>query len=113
MPGWTAAFKAIPWMEVIAAAPVVARGARKLWADIRPVQGGGAGREERMTALEDQVAGLGKDLGEAAKVIQSLVEQQGRLLEAVAILRARVRALFVAVAALAVGWIGLAVWIAR
>src|SRR6185503_13779578 len=109
MPGWTAAFRAIPWMEVIAAAPVVARGARKLWADIRPVTGNGTGREDRLAALEDQVAGLGKDLGEAAKLIESLVEQQGRLLEVVAILRARVRALVVAIAVLAVAWIGLAV----
>ena len=35
MAGWLTAFKVIPWGDVIAAAPTVARGAKKLWDSIR------------------------------------------------------------------------------
>jgi hypothetical protein len=116
MPGWVAAFKAVPWAEVIAAAPVIARGARKLWGSIRHSPDAaeeGAGPEERLRALEAQVADLRKDLTEAGELIGSLAEQHARLVEAVGILRARVRSFLVILAVLAFGWIGLVLWIWR
>ena len=113
---WVAAFKAIPWVELIAAAPVVARGAKKLWAGIRhsPEDAKeGADSEERLRVLEEQMADLRKDLAHAGEVIGSLVEQHARLVEAVGILRARVRALFVVLVVLVVAWGIWALWIAR
>src|SRR5688572_8962236 len=97
---WVAAFKAIPWVELIAAAPVVVRGAKKLWAGVRqnPEDAEeGAEPEERLRVLEAKVADLRKDLTQAGEVIGSLVEQHARLVDAVGILRARVRALIVVV----------------
>jgi hypothetical protein len=114
MAAWVAAFKAIPWIELIAAAPVVARGARKLWTSIRHAPEDapeGAEPAERLQVLEAKVADLRKDLTQAGELIGSLVEQHARLVEAVGILRARVRALIVVFAVLAAAWIGLALWI--
>jgi hypothetical protein len=116
MAAWVAAFKVIPWVELIAAAPIVVRGAKKLWAEVRhgPEDAEeGADPEERLRVVEAKVADLRKDLTEATEVIRSLVEQHARLVESVGILRARVRALIVVVAVLAAAWIALVAWVWR
>jgi hypothetical protein len=100
MAGWITLFKAVPWMELIAAAPVVARGAKKLWTGIRTQRGEGAPgmpatREERLEALEAQVMELKQELDSCSELIKAMTEQQARLVEAVGILRARTRALLV------------------
>ena len=84
MPGWTAIFRGIPWMELIVAAPAIARGARKLWAGIRNqpdivMPGDSAAR---LTQLESQVAELKKELAAATDLIKAMAEQNERLLEA-------------------------------
>lgn len=99
MAGWLTAFKVIPWGDVIAAAPTVARGAKKLWDSIReqpaaPGQGPTAdGPEGRLQALETQLADLRKELAVSSELISTLAQQNERLVEAVGILRARTRAL--------------------
>ena len=98
MAAWLAVFRAIPWIDLIAAAPGVARGARKLWTGIRskPGQGGTEeteSTEDRLNRLEAQVIELRTELSASSEVISGLAEQNGRLVEAVGILRARVRVL--------------------
>ena len=99
MAGWVAVFRAIPWIDLIAAAPVVARGARNLWAGIRsrPRQGDAVeepeGTEDRLRQLEARVNELRTELSASSEVIRELAEQNGRLVEAVGILRVRVRVL--------------------
>jgi hypothetical protein len=100
--GWLTAFKVIPWGDVIAAAPTVARGARKLWDSIRDEPARSAvgpapdSPEGRARALESQLADMRKELAASTELINSLAQQNQRLVEAVGILRVRTRALMFA-----------------
>src|SRR5688572_5580937 len=95
MPGWISVFRVVPWMELIAAAPAIARGARKLWTGVRtqPQAETPHGTGERLERLESEAAELKKDLAASSELIKALAEQNERLVEAVGILRARVRVL--------------------
>ena len=94
MPAWISVFRAVPWMQLIAAAPAIARGARKLWTGIRePQPDGPHGRGERLERLEAEVGELRKELAASSEVIKAMAEQNERLLDAVGILRLRVRVL--------------------
>ena len=99
MAGWLTAFKVIPWGDVIAAAPTVARGAKKLWDSIReqpaaPAQGPTPDSPEgRLRSLETQLGDLRKELTASSELISTLAQQNERLVEAVGILRVRTRAL--------------------
>lgn len=112
MPGWITAFKAIPWGELIAAAPVVVRGTRSLWHSVRsqkapPASGGDAA--SRLRALEAQVEEMRTELTAASGLMATLAEQNERLVEALTIMQSRTRALLVITAILAAGVIGLVV----
>lgn len=102
MAAWLTAFKVIPWGDVIAAAPTVARGAKKLWETIReqppgaPAGPAPGSPEGRAQALESQLADVRKELAASTELINSLAQQNERLVEAVGILRIRTRALLVA-----------------
>lgn len=117
MAGWLTAFKVIPWGDVIAAAPTVARGARKLWDSIRdqpPASAAGPAPdspEGRMRALESQLLDLRRELAASTELINSLAQQNQRLVEAVGILRVRTRTLLfaTAVAFVLLAVVGLAV----
>jgi hypothetical protein len=115
MAGWITVFKAVPWVDVIAAAPGVARSAKKLLTGIRNRQRGEGGEsppeseEGRLEALETQVLELKQGLDASAEIIKSLTEQHARLVEVVGVLRARTRALLVVCAVLVVFSIVLAV----
>jgi hypothetical protein len=100
--GWITAFKVIPWGDVIAAAPAVAQGAKKLWTTVRnrnPEEADDAppagSAESRLRALEARMAELARQNAASSELIQSLAEQNSRLVEAVEILRVRTRALLV------------------
>lgn len=113
---WTTALKALPWAELIAAAPVVARSARKLWTSVRSKdapEAEGSWPEARLDALEAQVSELRGELAASSDLIASLAEQNARLVEAVTVLRLRVRLLFIIGAALAASMIALAVAVLR
>lgn len=117
MAAWITAFKVIPWADVIAAAPTVARGAKKLWAAVKnrgsegPEENRPRGTEERLQALEAQLEELRKELVASSELVDSLAAQNARLVEAVGILRLRTRVLLwacgIAFALLA----GLGAWI--
>jgi alkylation response protein AidB-like acyl-CoA dehydrogenase len=111
MPGWTTAFKAIPWLELMAAAPTVVQGARRLWATVRKQEAPVAEGQDPLAAqraLENQIAELRQELTAASELVTNLAEQNGRLVEAIAILRVRTRVLLVFSALLAAGLIGVA-----
>src|SRR5262245_2082961 len=95
MPGWISVFRAVPWMQLIAAAPAIARGARKLWSGVRtqPEADVPHGTGERLERLETEVGELKKELAASAELIKAMAEQNERPVEAVGILRARVRVL--------------------
>ncbi len=116
---WLTAFKAIPWGDVIAAAPSVAQGAKKLWGAVGRGDAGSAAApgslsadaEGRLRTLEAQIAGLQRENAASSELIKSLAEQNSRLVDAVEILRIRTRALLALCLALAVLLAGLALWL--
>jgi hypothetical protein len=111
MAGWITAFKVIPWAELIAAAPTVVKGAQKLWAAVRKQDAprvAGQGPEAGQRALEAQVEELRKELTAASELVTRLAEQNGRLIEAVDVLRVRTRLLLVVAVAMAAAMAGLA-----
>jgi hypothetical protein len=112
MASWISAFRVIPWTEVLLAAPVVVKGARQLWDTVRKETRApsGATTHDRVAVLESQVEQLRKDLAESSGLVNSLAEQNARLVEAVAILRTRTQILFIGggVLAAALAWVALA-----
>ncbi len=113
---WTVALKAIPWAELIAAAPVVARGARKLWTSVRSkdaAEAEGSWPEARLDALEAQLGELREELTASADLIANLADQNTRLVEAVTVLRMRTRILFVIALVMAAVVAGLLVTVLR
>jgi hypothetical protein len=124
MPIWLTALKVIPWGDVVAAAPTVARSARELWRGVRGPADAPTGavaapavpmRDDalesialRVASLEERLRALNDEAAASAEVVSSLAEQNQRLVEAVAILRARTRLLLVAVCVLAAGLGGVA-----
>jgi len=112
MPVWTTAFKAVPWLELMAAAPAVMKGARRLWDTVRKQEAPVAEGQEPLAAqraLEVQIAELRQELTAASELVTNLAEQNGRLVEAIDILRMRTRVLLVFSAILAAGLVGLAI----
>lgn len=111
MAGWISAFKAIPWGELIAAAPVLVRGTRTLLDTVRYRKAADPGEDigSRVRSLEAQVAELRGELTAASTLLTTLAEQNQRLVEAIAIMQRRARALLVITALLAVTVIGLIV----
>jgi hypothetical protein len=111
---WLTAFKVIPWVDVIRAAPTVVRGARQLYSTVtNPTGEQGASRavggtEGRLQELETRVAELKREIAASSELIAALAEQNKRLVEAVEILRVRTRALLIICAFLAAFLLGLA-----
>lgn len=110
---WSALFSAIPWGEVIARAPEVAQGARKLWQKVgkreaptgAPAPAPAITPEARIAELESQLLTVTRRQQESAELLASLAEQNADLVRATEELRARVRQLGIASAVLGVGLI--------
>lgn len=125
---WMTAFKAIPWTEVIAAAPAVVDGARKLLRKVRKREAPEAGEgelpewsdapaDEQLARLGAEVQALQARLAEmheeqlaSSDLLQSMAEQNETLVTALGILRLRVKVLLWVSAALALGLAGHLVW---
>ncbi len=85
---WAIAAKAIPWGEVIAAAPSIVRGARELLNRTRGDAGESpadapATPEQRIVALEARVESLASELEASTDLITQLAEHNERLVVAV------------------------------
>jgi len=109
------ALKVVPWADVIAAAPAIVKGARKLFSRTEqpsPAAPPEAGPDERLRLLEGRVQDLVEREQASAKLVAALAEQNALLVEAVGVLRARMRWLLAAnvvllvmlVVGLAVSW---------
>jgi hypothetical protein len=112
MAGWIAAFKVIPWAELIVAAPAVVKGAQKLWATVTKQETPALSGQDpvaRQRALEAQVGELRRELMAASELVKNLAEQNSRLVSAVEILRLRTRVLFLATVIMAAALILLAI----
>ena len=99
---WSVLFSAIPWSDVIAHAPTVAKGAKKLWqkvgkrpaadapADV-PMEAPGASPDARLAALEARVAEFELRQADSAELLAQLAAQNADLVRAVDELRRRAR----------------------
>lgn len=109
------AVKAVPWGDVIAAAPGVVQGANALWdrvakkrpkgdADPPPTAApAGSTVDVRLVALERIVAELQKEALASSQLIRSLAEQNVQLVRAIEVLRLRSRVLLGAAVVFSVG----------
>lgn len=114
---WPAIFKAIPWGEVVAAAPKVLDQAKKLVAaarrtDSRPSAGAEASVpaqasdrappaiEVRLSSVEGKLEDMAREALSSAELVKSLAEQNAQLVQAVQSLSSRVRRLNLIVVAL-------------
>ena len=132
--GWFGALKAIPWGDVVGAAPTVVRGAQQLWQKVRsepaeaarpaapppapgddPRQAAHAALAARVDALEARTAALTHEAHAASELIATLADQNARLIDAVEQLRLRLRLLFAAatVLTLAVAVLGVLAFAGR
>ena len=111
MAGWISAFKALPWGDLIAAAPIVVRSTRRLLETVRHRKAAEPGPDlaSRVRSLEAQVIELRGELTSASTLLATLAEQNARLVDAMAIMQSRTRALLVITALLAAATIGLVV----
>jgi hypothetical protein len=98
---WSTLVKAIPWSDVIAKAPDIAQGARKLWQKVgtqdsvgsAAAPASGDAPDARLTALTAQVAELHARQQESAELLSALANQNAELVSAIAALRQRNRLL--------------------
>jgi hypothetical protein len=119
---WIFALKAVPWADVVQAAPHIVKGARRLFnsarqsqAPIEPSVWSGdvddpAAVHARLSQLEAGLQAVDREQQESAELIRSLAEQNARLVEAIEIMRARVRLLLALTILLALGAIVGVVW---
>lgn len=124
------ALKAVPWAEVIAAAPAVADGAKKLWKMVRtsqdkeaqaidaagPVDDASATDPaqllQRINHLESRLTELEAQMEQSAQVVRELADQNTVLIARIELNRRRLKQLAVAcvvalagLAAAAVTWL--------
>ena len=98
--GWLTIFKAIPWSDVVAAAPTVVKGARKLVDAVRKRGGEGEAPDDpageaatdpvvRLQRMEARIEELEGRQQAALALVESMAEQQEKLVSAVEVLRLR------------------------
>lgn len=113
---WIAALKLIPWSDVVQATPTVVQGAKDLWSRTKrskakavnataadPVEAGS------LAHLAQRVAQLESEQLEASALINTLAEQNARLVAALDNLRTRMKMLYAVCVLLALG--GIALWL--
>lgn len=95
--GWMTALKVIPWSDVIEATPGIVKGARKIFTRSQqaeaPVAEQSGGLAERVAQLEASLSQLVEQQQASAQLVETLAEQNARIVEAVEILRVRTRLL--------------------
>jgi hypothetical protein len=117
--GWISALKIIPWGDVIEAAPVIAKTARRIFtkseqasqeASVQEAPPTGADALVRLQHLEQRVAQMAQQQQASAELIESLAAQNAQVVQAIDVLRVRTRLLIGAVLVLLVGWGATALW---
>jgi hypothetical protein len=125
IPWLAAAFKAIPWREVVTSAPSIVEGTKRLWSSVSRTEkqpspaneqsnestSTGSDQlsaiEARLSALEARTTQIAREAVTSTELIKSLAEQSAQLVQAVEILRLRTRKLvwFAVVLGLATGFL--------
>ena len=103
---WLTALKAVPWADVVQAAPGIVQGARKLFSAAKGYAGSesdaaidtsGTKRNDalggRLQQIEAGIDDLQSEQRASAELIRSLAEQNASIIAALDVMRRRVRAL--------------------
>jgi hypothetical protein len=113
--GWLTVLKSVPWGEVIANAPKVADGAKKLWSSVgkKPAQpaadstppsavdsGTFADLQARLATLETAASDLHDQMLASSELIKALADQNALLIKGLEVSRVRLRWLSGAVIAI-------------
>src|SRR5262245_48058017 len=119
---WLSALKAVPWADVVQAAPGIVQGARRLFtaakssaessdaATSSAARSGGL--EGRLQPIEAAIDALQGEQRSTAELIRSLAEQNAIIIAALDIMRRRVRLLTVTCVGLAIAFAGIALALA-
>ena len=105
---WLSALKAVPWADVVQAAPAIVQGARKLFTAAKSYAGATANDTRaqekpvqrmdfagRVLEIEQTIATLQAEQRASAELIRSLAEQNANIVAALDQLRRRIRVLSV------------------
>jgi hypothetical protein len=105
--GWLTALKAVPWADVVQAAPGIVKGARKLFTAAKSYAGSageesaaaaggapGGGADARLQGLEADIEALKGEQSASAALIRSLAEQNASIVTALDVMRIRLRIVF-------------------
>ncbi len=119
--GWMTALKVIPWSDVIEATPGIVKGARKIFARSQqtdtPVAtdspSSSTELQARVVQLESSLAQMAEQQQASAQLIETLAEQNARIVEVVDILRVRTRLLMAVSGVLALLLAAAVLWGAR
>jgi len=119
---WIFALKAVPWADLVQAAPHIVKGARRLFNTARsseppPVGTADTGADARaepvqvrLNRIESSLHALDAEQDSSAELIRSLAEQNARVVQAIEVLRARTRFLFGVCIGLTVLVVASAIW---
>jgi hypothetical protein len=117
---WLVALKVVPWSDLAQAAPHIVKSARKLFTSARPRADEGTAAEERsskalgvdvrLAQVEAATHELRTEQRATADLIRSLAEQNARVVDAIAVLQARIRVLLGLCIVLTLALITLAAW---
>ena len=105
--GWLTALKAVPWSDVVQAAPHIVQGARKLYTaaksyvdpsvDPKATPASGGERDEspdaRLQQIDAHIETLQAEQRASAELIRSLAEQNANIVAALDLMRKRMRIL--------------------
>jgi hypothetical protein len=111
---WIAAFKLIPWADVVQATPTVVRGAKDLWARTRAGKAKSVIAEDGATVepgspehLAQRITQLEAEQVDASALINTLAEQNAQLVAALDNVRNKVKLLVAACVLLALSSVAL------
>ncbi len=121
--GWMTALKIIPWANVLESAPHIVKAAKHLFSATKTDRNNFAGPStpagddvahlnKRIQVMEMKIAELREEQKSSAELIKSLAEQNAFIVEAIEVLRARVKILLVVSASLFGALAGLVFWLA-
>ncbi len=122
---WKTALKVIPWGDVIDAAPALVKGARKIFTRSQETEAHAeaavdaagtpeqAPLQQRVAQLEESLAQVTEQQKAAAQLIETLAEQNARVVQAIEVLRVRTRLLIGACGVLTAALVGVLIWVAQ
>jgi hypothetical protein len=120
---WLFALRAVPWSDVVQAAPAIVKGARKLFNSVQTSEPPPVGAAEpysgadsdsvqaRLNRLEIALQNVDAEQNSSAELIRSLAEQNARVVEAIEVLRARTRLLLGLNIGLSIVLVAFAIWV--